>query len=605
MKETTIRLGLVGLLAVGVLFPATAHAAGKPIIEGYADYDAYRLQLESIAASEYAVLKPLATTLGGRQVYLLEIGTGKRSEKPAILIVGSVEPAHLLGSELTVRLAGRLVEEAKTDKAVRRMLAKVTFYIIPRPAPDACEAFFRQPYAERELNERPLDDDGDGQVDEDPPEDLNADGVITMLRVADTSGQYVSHPDDDRVLIKADPKKNELGRWRLYPEGRDTDEDEQVNEDPAGGVAFNRNFTFRYPYFEPGAGPHQVSEPETRAVADFAFDHPNIAVVLTCTPEDNLMNPWKPESSGQSGRIKTSLLAADAPYFNRVAKEYREIHGGKNPPEPPKGEGSFSEWAYFHYGRWSFAFRGWWIPKVATEKDSQGKQRDQKEEAESKEEDDEALDAPSGEEKEKDSEKPRGKKRGAEDLNALRWFAREKIDGFVDWRPIEHVDFPGRKVEVGGFKPFLRLNPPESELEPLAETHWKFLRRLVELLPRPAVQSLKAESLGGNVWRVTAVVVNQGYLPTMSQMGRTSRQPQPLQIELELPDGASLVGGHPRAQLPTLAGEGGRTEKTWLVSAGERTTTWVRVRVWSPSVGAASKRVKLAENAPGGQKEKN
>ena len=39
------------------------------------------------------------------------------------------------------------------------------------------------------------------------------------------------------------------------------------------------------------------------------------------------------------------------------AEQYRKLHGGKDAPGSPKGEGSFSEWAYFHYGRWSLAAR--------------------------------------------------------------------------------------------------------------------------------------------------------------------------------------------------------------------------------------------------------
>lgn len=583
-------LGLVGV-AVGLSLLSNAAVADQPVIEGYADYDAYRLQLESIAESDYAALTSLGRTQGRREVYLLKVGSGELDDKPAVLIVGSVHPPHLLGSELAVRVARRLVEQAKTDKAVRRMLGRVTFYVIPRPAPDACEAFFRRPYLERAGNERPTDDDRDGETDEDGPDDLNGDGWITMMRVADPSGPYMPHPDDARVLIKADPKRDETGRYSLYVEGRDNDEDEQQSEDPAGGVAFNRNFTFRYPYFQPGAGPHQVSEVETRAVADFAFDHPNIAAVLTFTPEDNLMRAWKPSASAEAKRIKTAVLSADAPYFDFVAEQYREIHGGKDPPESPEGRGSFSEWAYFHYGRWSFACRGWWIPQVEPKEKKETEEKEGSDEKASKGESSREKPADQG----PSDKKPAEEDRGADELNALRWFAQEKIDGFAGWSRIAHPDFPKRKVEVGGFRPFLRLNPPADQLEPSAEKHGQFVRRLAGLLPRVAIQEAKAEPLGEGIWRVTAVVVNRGYLPTVSQMGRTTREPHPLQIQLELPKGVSLVTGHARRQLPPLAGRGGKAEQTWLVRAPQARPGSLRLRVWSPSVGKAARRVRLTE----------
>jgi hypothetical protein len=574
--------------------------AGKPAVEGYADYETYRLQLESIAQSEFVTLQSLGRTRGKREVYLLTVGSDRPHDKPAMLIVGSAHPPHLLGSELAVRLARRLADQAESDKKVRAMLGRVTFYVIPRPAPDACEAFFRRPYFERSGNERPIDDDRDGRPDEDGPDDLDGDGWITTMRVADPTGPYMSHPEDSRVLIKADAKRDQRGRYSLYVEGRDNDEDDQQGEDPAGGVAFNRNFTFRYPYFERGAGPHQVSEAETRAVADFAFSHRNIAAVLTFTPEDNLMRPWKPDKSSESKPIKTAVLSADAPYFDFVAEQYREIHGGKDPPESPQGQGSLSEWAYFHYGRWSFACRGWWIPQVEPEQKEEEEAEDSDEQASKNEPAEEKLSNAESSETKPSKKKPADDKseedkRGAEDLNALRWFAREKIEGFADWKPIAHPDFPERKVEVGGFKPLVRLNPPADRLDSLAEKHCRFVRRLVKLLPRVAIQETKVEPLGEGVWRVTAVVVNQGYLPTQPEMGRLTRIPQVLQIQLELPDGAELVTGHRRVRLEPLAGRGGKAEQTWLVRAPRDKRATLKLRVWSPSVGTKVSKIKLGK----------
>jgi hypothetical protein len=625
-------------LCAAILFVLVSGARpAEPILKGYADYETYRKQLESIAGSKFASLRSLGRTLGGREVYLLEIGVGKRDEKPAILVVGGVHPPHLVGSELAVRLARRLVDQAAGDKAVAAMLERVTFYFIPRPSPDACEAFFRSPYWERAANDRKTDNDHDGLVDEDGPDDLNGDGLITAMRVEDPAGTYISHPKDPRVLIRAEREKNERGRWLLYSEGIDNDKDGEQNEDPPGGTEFNRNFPFRHPYFQRGAGPHQVSEVETRAVADFCFNHQNIAVVLSFTPEDNLMHPWKPNPAAESQRIKTSLLGADAPYFDYVAEQYRAIHGGKDAPESPAGQGSFSEWAYFHFGRWSFACRGWWIPQVGPpdaktepkpgEKPGQPKPAEKPAEAKQPAKPDSVevagnignygpesakpgVKPPSGKPEakgrmgrgrkppvadgEKKAEEPKADPRqAAEDLNALRWFAEKKIDGFVDWKPVSHPDFPGRKVEVGGFKPFLRLNPPAEELEPLAERHWRFMRRLVELLPDLAIEEVKAEPLGEGVWRITALVVNRGYLPTVSEMGRITNEPLLLQAAIELPQGVSLVTGHPRVQLPALAGSGGKAEPRWLVRTEPGKEAVLTLRAWCASVGSVTKSVKV------------
>ena len=100
-------------------------------------------------------------------------------------------------------------------------------------------------------------------------------------------------------------------------------------------------------------------------------------------------------------------------------------------------------------------------------------------------------------------------------MNALNWMASEKIDGFVPWTPIQHPDFPGRKVEVGGFKPFVLLNPPAKELDPLADRHTDFVLELARLMPRLRIRDARAELLGGGIQRITVTVENTGYLATL------------------------------------------------------------------------------------------
>ncbi|MCH8045337.1 MAG: hypothetical protein IID44_16625 [Planctomycetes bacterium] len=553
------------LLMTAVLSIATSVFAAEGPIDGYADYEKFREQVQVLARSEWVTLRSLATTRGGREVYLLTVGRGKTDEKPAMLIVGGVHAPHLAGSELALRTISQLLRTQGTDKDAAALLERYTLYVIPRPSPDAGERFFEKPYAERTGNLRKTDDDRDGQVGEDPADDLNGDGWITMMRIEDAAGDYIPHPDDPRVMIKIDrKKKNERGRYRLLVEGRDNDGDEAHNEDGSAGVDFNRNFTFNYPYFKTGAGPNQVSEPETRAVADFAFSRPNIALVFSFTPEDNLFHVWKPDAGSEKKRIKTKILSADAPYVNYLAERYRKIHTGKDAPASPKGEGSFSEWAYFHYGRWSLAARGWWIPKVDPPKPAEG-------------------------EKEK---KLSDEKRGATELNALRWFAREKIDGFVDWKPIEHPDFPGAKVEVGGFKPLLRLNPPAKLLDDLAARHAKFLAATGKLMPVVAIKETQVESLGEGVFRLKVTVTNTGYLPTMPAMGKVSQQAYPLMLTLELPKGAKLITGTRRTALEPIAG-GGTIEKTWLLRLSEDKSKNVKITVTAPAVGSTEKTIEL------------
>ena len=597
-----------------------AGPAGSPVggpVAGYSPYAAFAKQAEELGKLKNVKLSVLGRSAAKRDVILLTLGT-EAKHKPAILILGNVYAPQLAGSNLAMRLATRLAN----DKDAADILNRVTVYIIPRPNPDGTELFFARPYTERATNTRATDDDRDGAIDEDGFEDLNKDGWITMLRVADPAGPYMEHPDDKRILIKADPAKNETGKYQLYSEGIDNDKDGKFNEDGPGGVDFNRNFTFDYPYFKPGAGPNQVSEPETRAVVDFAFDHQNIAIVFAFSIHDNLAKPWKPNAGAEKQRIKKKILTKDAPYFDFIAKRYQEIHGGKNAPDSPPAQGGFVHWAYFHFGRWSFGARPWWptkpqdkksenkkpqdktdtekpkepakdaqkdkaAKKDKSEEEDKGKDADKKNEGEAKPAEPDKPDKP---DKPGESKKRSDEKRGRAEIDQLKWLKENGIDGFVNWTPVKHPDFPNRKVEVGGFKPLLLLNPPVDKLEPLAEKYFKFLGELVNLLPQLKIDQVKIEPLGQQVYRITIKVINNGYLPTMPQMGQRARVAHPLQIEWNLPKDAKLIKGHARMQLKPLSGRGGHVEQTWLLRTKAKKLSF---SVYSPSVGIVSKTIEL------------
>ena len=553
------------VLSLSCVAQASAAArSGDDSLDGYVNYRTLQKQIKKLTKQDLATARSLGKTLEGRHVILITIGTGEVNTKPAIVMIGNVDAGHLVGTEVAMRVAKHLTDPANAD-TVRSLLDRFTIYIIPRPSPDASEKCFAKPRRRPAGNARKTDDDRDHEFGEDPPEDLNGDGVITMMRVADVTGPYRRHSNDPRVLVKADRTKGERGEFQLYVEGIDNDKDGKWNEDAGDGVAFNRNFTYNYPFFKPNAGRHQISEIETRGVADFLFNQTNIAAVLTFTPDDNLMHTW---ATGKNpSRIPTFIDSGDLVYVKQLADKYKKIHGGKDAPANVAGAGSFSEWAYFHYGRWSLATRGWWIPKVAV---------------------DGAVESESGNKSpdENDNEKPKkDDTRGQADINALRWLAANNIDGFVDWQEIDHPDFPGKKVEVGGFKPFVRDNPPASKLDDLGTKHFEFLKEVLSAMPRIAIHETDVKSLGAGLFRIKATVINEGFLPTSSEMGRRSRLVNKVQVALDLSEGAELLRGPIRVQLQPITGSGGQASHSWLVRLKDSKPTTTTIRTWAPAVG--------------------
>lgn len=570
-------------LALFLVALSALRAVSAPI-DGYADEATWKAQLTAIDAAESAAVTSLGVTAAGREVQLITLAKGDADKKPAILVLGNVFAPQLAGAELATRLAQSLAAPDDAAKpAVDALLDRCTLYVIPRPSPDATVACFDAPSRERAANSRPWDDDRDFEIDEDGFEDLNGDGLITMLRVEELQGDSIPHPNDPRVMIPADRAKQERGRYRLLTEGVDNDHDQAFNEDPPGGVEFHRNFPFAYRFFEPGAGPHQVSEPETRAVADFCFGHPNIALVFTFSPEDNLFHPWKADDAAAQARIKSGLLPADAPYTTLLGERFQKLHGGADAPEAATYNGSYVRWAYFHYGRWSLASRAWWPPKVEPPKPAAAPATEAATDTEK----------PAEKKEEPKKEEPKEDSRAADQLNALRWFAQQNIDGFVNWTPIDHPDFPGKKVEVGGFKPFLLLNPPAAELDGLAKKHLDFLLAMPDLLPRISLQDAQVESVGAGIYRVTLLVVNDAPLSTFPAMGETSRQIVPLQVTLTLPEGVKLVTGRARQQLAPIAGHGGYEKLEWLLHVANPANNKLQIRAAAPAVGEALTEVEL------------
>ena len=288
----------------------------------------------------------------------------------------------------------------------KRQLDSTVFYIVPRLNPDAAEEYFAALRTGRRTTFTPYDDDNDGRIDEDGPEDLNKDGLITMMRVKDPDGPYTVLADDSRVMKRAEPQKGEAGGWSIYWEGIDNDGDGFYNEDGAGGADLDRNFQHQYPYFAPDAGRHMVSESETRALLDFAIKHRNIAGVLTFGASDNLVSapagraatidlvafaseattkaraagtvtdtppsqffgggpidggefapPARPAAPARppAPRPATTINAADLEYFRSVGEKYKQITSFRQSPAARRPAGALFEWGYYQFGVPSFS----------------------------------------------------------------------------------------------------------------------------------------------------------------------------------------------------------------------------------------------------------
>jgi len=542
----------------------------------YYSHAAMAERLNSLSEQEPNLVRvhELAKSREGRTVWIVEVGEGteeERAARPAMLLVAGIEGDDLVGSYTAVAWIERLMKDYREASPAADLLKTTTVCVVPCLNPDAAERYFAEPKVDGNRNGTPNDEDHDGLIDEDGGEDLNGDGVITLMRVEDKEDQYIADPNEPRLMFKADPLKGEVPVWRLLSEGIDNDHDKRWNEDGPGGVNFNRNFPYNYRYFAPDVGLHPVSENETRALADFVVAHPNIGIVLTYGAADNLRKT--PKSAASPGRSKPmeAISDKDVGYFEALGKVYRAKLGLDKELESASEPGTFSDWMYFHRGRLSLAARPW-DPAIAVALAKPQKDEDKSDDSKAKPRDPNDPNdpnAPKAEEKKSGKDKG-GDKRGKDEREQLAWFDEHSPEAFVAWQAIEHPDFPGRRVEIGGFQPFVQTNPPLAMLDEIAGKQGDFLTYLAGRLPRIGVAKVECRLLADSIYEIEILVTNTGFLPTALSHGETSQQILPTRVTLDL-EPACFLAGAKTTFLPTIAGSGGTAKARYTVRATGRT----------------------------------
>jgi len=602
----------------------------------YRTYEQVTTMMQTMADhhADIASLQSLGQTLEGRDVWMLQIGNPAGvplEQRPALLVAANFEGNQLIGSELALATAHHLLHEYGTDETIKALVDEHVFYIVPRVNPDGAERYFATVKGDIKKNTLPYDDDNDARVDEDGLDDLNGDGLLTVMRVEDPAGAYMVHPDDSRLMKRADPAKGEEGTHSVYWEGVDDDNDGFYNEDGPGGVDINRQFQHAYPYYEADAGPHMISELESRALLDFAIDHRNIAVVLTYGESDNLvtaanqrgelgppstieLRAFAEASNADAARVgmytvgrrrrgggfgfggfggfgqqsgeperrrppapqpATTVNSSDLPYLEAVSEKYKEITGIEELAATRAPAGAFFEYAYFQYGVPAFSTPGWGLP--ATEEESGDRPG-----GGAGADGGAATRAPNANARQAMGQAPSGMmRRGAPrgrsgpggaagdgaDLQTLRGLEARGANAFVDWTPVQHPTLGA--VEVGGFAPYALSNPDFAMAEELGAKHAEFAIYLTSLFPEVRIASTEVVAEGGGVFKITAEVENVGFLPTALAHGVRARAVNPVMVQLQIPP-EDLISGDPKTSFfPSLDGSGSRESLTWIIQGDD------------------------------------
>jgi hypothetical protein len=571
-------------LSSGQQFSAHQGAApGSTAIDWtqYHNHAAVTKLLQDFASryKDIAKLSSIGKSFQGKDLWMLEItnyATGAPETKAGQYIDGNTHAGEVSGGEICLYIINHLLTSYGKDPLITRLVDTKVFYILPKVNPDGSDQYLAKPGAAADPNLKQVDDDGDHRLDEDGPEDLNGDGIISTMRIRDESGPLKTSPKDPRLMV---PRRiDEKGEWRIVgPEGLDNDNDGRINEDPPGSTrtVTNRNYpAYWAPDWIQGGnrpgGDYPLAEPEAKAQVDFLIAHPNVASVQAyhthsgvilrpyCNMSDESIPPQDMRNFTEVGALGTELTGYP------VLSVYNDFTTDKTNPR----RGVFIDWAYDYYGVFALTTEIWKAPGET------GKS---------------AFDT-------------------FDENLAMQWNDRELGGkGFVNWTAFPHPKYGA--VEIGGWNSnYFSQNPPPT----FAEAEWKknalFEIKRAELLPSLRIADVKTVSLGDRLFRVTAVVRNDGFLPTnVTQKAIQHHIALPVDVRLELDKAEILAGkehsdiGHiegngppPANQFGTPGGEAPRNQRTveWLVRVQAEGAT-ATITAATPRAGTATKKVPL------------
>lgn len=452
-------------------------------------------------------LQSLGKSYGGRDMWVLTVTNhqrGKETEKSGFWIDGCIHANEIQATEVVLYTAWYLAESYGRSPLVTRLLDERVFYLLPILSPDSRDAHMYQPNTTHSprTGQRPVDDDRDGLVDEDKPDDLDGDGHITQMRIRDPNGRHKPHPDFPELMIPCRP--DEKGEYTLLDsEGFDNDGDGRVDEDGEGFYDPNRNWGWGWqpPYVQHGAHDYPLSILENRLVADFIAARPNIAGAQSFHNAGGMILRGPQSKDQQWPAADTRVYVEIGRKGEQMLPNYKSMNGAHELYEVFGGE---LDWMFVMHGIFAFTNELFTSGNYFREKT--------------------------------DGAGYFGKPEVHRQFDKYLLFG----DGIVPWHEVQHPQFG--KVEVGGPKKNWLRQPPSFLLEEECHRNMAFTLYHADQMPRLQIDEVKVVPLAGGLTQVTATLSNSRLIPTHSQLDVQHKVTPPDQVTLAGP-AAKVVAG--------------------------------------------------------------
>jgi len=437
------------------------------------------------ARPDLAKLSRIGTSLEGRPIWLLTVtnfSTGEPELKPAMYVDGSIHANEVQATETVLYSIWYLLKHGDTTPALKELLDRAAFYFVPVVSPDNRASWFAGPATpnSHRTGRQPTDNDGDGLFDEDGPDDLDGDGSIGQMWRKDPFGTHRRNLRDPRLLepVPTEPRPDgtrEYGDWsRAGEEGIDDDGDGRINEDGDGGYDMNRNWPSGWlpNAVQGGAGPWPLFYPETRSIALFLIDRPNLAAGQAFHNAGGMIlrGPGAPErESAYPGRdLAVYDAIAQAGIEMLPFYRYLVIHSGLYIVH-----GGLVNWLAEGLGVVSFTNELWTDQRILQggQLTSEARQR---------------------------------------------WTDRVLFGKtWSDWKEMEHPQFG--TVLVGGPNKWSARSPPGFMLEEECHRNFAFVAHHAAQMPLLRWESVETKPMGGDLWELTIAVANDRLIPTRTQ----------------------------------------------------------------------------------------
>ena len=468
------------------------------------------------AYPKFLSLKSAGKSYQGRELWYMTINnpdTGAEINKCGMYIDANIHGNEVQGGEIGLYTIWYLMENYQYNDTVQKLVDERVFYIFPSVNPDGRDHWLHEGASAR-TGQVPMDDDNDGLYDEDLVEDLDGDGEVGSMFIKVDPGQGTHRLSDtgERLVPiqkNIEGKPDEIGDYKyIGQEGVDNDGDGRYNEDQGGGYDANRDWgAYWQPnYIQRGAADYPFYWPESQAIRDFFYAHPNVAGLQAFHNTGGMM------LRGPGAELHGEYPSSDLRVYDEIGQKGERIIGGYDYmviwDDLYPVWGGFIDFGHDMMGIFSFSNELW---TSRSDLDGDGEVTPEEDE-----------------------------------------FFNKFIDMDHTSIRMHEIDHPelGKVIIDRDTTKLTRRVPPSWLIEEMCHRNMAFCLLHASEMPLPVIKKMQSEKIDGKLHKVIVTLYNDRLMPTMSSAAVTGKVQRPDLLVLDGNVKVLAVGSSQSAGMP-------------------------------------------------------